>query len=288
MTPTFHPPFFVAGPDISTKRIILSVPHAGRDYPSELPRYTSILPHRFATMEDRHVDVLVSGAVDAGFSALIAKAPRLWIDLNRAENDIDPAMMRTPDQPGRVLSLKARGGLGLIPRRTAMLGDIWTHPIEAADLAARIDTIHRPYHMALSGMITAARARFGSALLLDMHSMPSLQKNGSILPAHVVIGDRFGRSADSRVTECVVECVRAHGLRVAVNAPYAGGYILERHAAPYQGVHAVQVEIDRRLYLDPAMVALNANVRAVQNMITVIAETLEREISNDQQAEAAE
>ena len=288
MTPIFHPPFFVAGPSRPKKRIILSVPHAGRDYPSTLPRYTRIQAHRFASLEDRHADALVDRAVDLGFTALIAKAPRLWIDLNRAENDIDPGMMREPDTTGHILTMKARGGLGLIPRRTAALGDIWTHPIETADLNARIETIHRPYHATLSALIADACTQFGSTLLLDVHSMPSLPKNRSEQPAHVVIGDRFGQSADARLTECVVAIVRAFGLKVAVNTPYAGGYVLERHAAPHQNVHALQIEIDRRLYLDSAMTSLGGNVRAIQNMITAIANTLNTEIDDDRQAEAAE
>ncbi len=220
------------------------MPHAGRDYPLALRAalrvpLTSLLP-----LEDRHVDRVALEA-RTGEIMLVQRLPRAWIDLNRGEDERDPrvdegAPAALPPQQ----SAKLRSGLGLVPRRASGAGEIWRRRFPADDIAARIARDHRPYHDALSDILAATRAAFGIAVLVDLHSMPPIDG------AQVVIGDRFGRSCGARfVARVEAECA-ALDIGSAVNTPYAGGHILDRQGAPDRGIHAVQIELDRALYLD--------------------------------------
>lgn len=246
-------PFRQHGPDSPDWPVILSVPHAGRDYPADLPDDCRFPVSRLLPLEDRMADLLAVDALAAGLSGLIAHTPRAFIDLNRAERDMDPGMLTAPMAPPPILSAKARGGLGLVPRRTAALGEIWRRRFSPQEIAARIERHHRPYHDQLATLLMAAKRRHGAALLLDIHSMPPLPSDGDAPPPQIVIGDRFGRSADRVLSAIAGACFEAEGLRVAFNAPYAGGHILDRHSAPHLGLHALQIEVDRRLYLDTAL-----------------------------------
>jgi N-formylglutamate amidohydrolase len=282
------PSFIRIGPDLPRLPVILSVPHAGRSYPSGLALKTRARSPDFLLLEDRFADHLVMSAVEAGSAALIAQTPRLWIDLNRGRADIDPDMVDAPITASHPISIKARGGLGLIPRRTAGLGEIWRQRLSASELEQRIAVHHTPYHNALSNLLTATATRFGSVALLDIHSMPPLTVERGVRAPDVVIGDRFGRSAPNQLTERVAAVAAAQGLKVAVNSPYAGGYILERHGAPGLGRHAIQVEIDRRLYLDSDLRHLGPGLRAVQQLITEIVAAISDELTGAACAIAAE
>ncbi len=277
-------PFHLANNAAPATPVILAVPHAGRAYPAERSRLRAPLGSLRA-LEDRHADALVDQAIKDGVPTIIATAPRLWIDLNRAESDLDPAMGRSPTSGGGPLSVRARGGLGLIPRRLSAVGEIWHLPLDAQDIAARIVTIHRPYHTALAAMIANARARFGCAVLIDFHSMPSLAGPDA---AQIVIGDRFGRSADAAVTASAEAHFLGAGYRVAINAPYAGGHSLERHGKPDHGVQALQIEIDRRLYLDESLDAPGPGLAAMQFQIAALAARLGGQASGPRLAIAAE
>ncbi len=257
-----------------SRPIILSVPHAGRSYPAALPHLANHAPGRLIGLEDRYADLLVAKAASAGFETLIADMPRVWIDLNRAEDDLDPAMFTTGVASGRPMSIKARGGLGLIPRRTAATGEIWRGKLAPDDLERRLAEVHRPFHEKLSTLLAETRDRFGEAVLLDIHSMPP----GEADAPEIVIGDRFGRSAGARIADCAAATLRAPGFRVAINTPYAGGHILERHGAPASGIHALQIEIDRRLYLDPALREPTPQLERIQRLVAMLAERLAAEI----------
>lgn len=237
------------GPERLAGPVILSVPHAGRDYPAAMRAMLRLPPDRLVALEDRHADLLVTEAVRAGVVALVARRPRAWIDLNRSEKEIDPTMVvPRPPLTGLAQSAKVRGGLGLVPRRIAGGGEIWRGAITAGEIARRIEEDHRPYHAALAGLLAEARARFGVAILLDLHSMPPIRGDD---PPRIVIGDRFGQSASSRFTMRLAAEADAAALRPAENSPYSGGHILERHGDPARGIHAIQLEIDRSLYLMP-------------------------------------
>jgi N-formylglutamate amidohydrolase len=255
MTAPFSAPAFDrSGPAVPTAPVVVSVPHAGRDYPAGLERRLRVPVDRLAGLEDRHVDKLAASLHLDGVSTLIARAPRAWIDLNRAESEIDPGMVSPPPKPGTTTSsAKVRGGLGLIPRRLSGCGELWHDRLTVEEIEARITAVHRPYHAALHDMLVATRARHGVAVLVDLHSMPPIGDQHYARPPQIVIGDRFGRSAASRFTSRLVGEAAAAGFAVAENSPYAGGYILDRHGAPATDIHAVQIEIDRSLYLAPDM-----------------------------------
>lgn len=242
--------FDVYGAHIPESPVVLSVPHAGRDYPAALLAAVRIPLGSLRILEDRHVDQLALAARGAE-SMVVQRPARAWIDLNRAEHERDPKLDDGADptrSPG--MSAKLRSGLGLVPRRIAGAGEIWAGRLSNAAVTARILADYRPYHAALDCLLKAARARFGIAVLLDIHSMPPLGGAGEA--ASIVFGDRFGKSASSRFVARLEGEAAACGIAHALNTPYAGGHILDRHARPQHGIHAVQIEFDRASYLDEA------------------------------------
>ncbi len=239
------PPFDRHGPALPASPIVLSVPHAGRDYPMALRAALKAPLACLLPLEDRHADTLAHAA--RGIETLfIATRPRAWIDLNRSEQERDPRIDEGAiPMPESAQSLKLRSGLGLVPRRAGGI-DLWRRRFAAEEIAARIAQDHRPYHAAVSEALTAARARFGVAVLIDVHSMPSLAPGG----ARLVIGDRFGQASAARFVARIEGVAHAARVRSAINTPYAGGHVLERHADPANNIHAIQLEFDRSLYLD--------------------------------------
>lgn len=207
-------------------------------------------------LEDRYVDLLARAvAKETGAGLLVAHAPRAMIDLNRAPEEMDWGMLADgPGEDGREglrNARRARGGLGLVPRRLPGLGEIWKRRMTRAELDARLTGVHAPYHAALAGELKALKARWGAALLLDLHSMPPLgPKRGSLASADFVVGDRFGSSCNGALCAAAFDYFAIAGRRAAHNRPYAGGYVLDRHAAPARGMHGLQVEICRTVYLD--------------------------------------
>ena len=224
--------------------VLLSVSHAGRDYPDWLVGMARGGRKSLEALEDPLVDKLVAPAVSAGIAAVIARAPRAAIDCNRAADEIDPKAVRTAmlSRP----TARARGGLGIVPSRSGTQNNLWLQPIGQADLDARLTQAHEPYHRAIADTLERMRHEFGCALLLDCHSMPP--PADGVPP--IVIGDRFGRTAGRWLTADALAIVRDAGFDVALNDPFAGGYIIERHGNPRRAVHALQIEIDRRCYLD--------------------------------------
>lgn len=225
--------------------VLLSVPHAGRDYPQWLVDLASGGRDSLESLEDPFVDRLVMAALDWGIGAVIALAPRAAIDCNRAEDDIDPATVRSAE--ALKVSPRARGGLGIVPARSASHTNLWRSPIRIEELEERIAQAHRPYHLAISDGLNALVERFGTALLIDCHSMPSPPRGGP----DVVIGDRYGRTAARWLTAEAMRAARQAGYTTALNEPYAGGHVIARHGLPRSGIHALQLEIDRHCYLAP-------------------------------------
>ncbi len=244
---------------------------------------------RLESLEDRHVDALIGEAVAAGCIAFVARTARSWLDLNRDEREIDPAMLTPPPPAQRLIqSAKLRGGLGLIPRRIAGAGELWRGPVAASDVEARIASHHRPYHAAIADALAVTRARFGAALLLDCHSMPPVGHEPFKPSPRIVVGDRYGHSASARLVERLVAVIEGVGLCVARNAPYAGGYTLDRHGRPQRGLHAVQIEIDRDLYLERDRRTLASGAGKVAMLLAQIAAAAEDELAGDAAAIAAE
>jgi N-formylglutamate amidohydrolase len=235
------------GPEPSALPVLLSVPHAGRAYTPALLGAARLPRAKLESLEDRLVDRLVWRAVAAGAAAIIADAPRAEIDLNRDEREVDPAMVTPRPHPsGIVESVRSRGGLGLVPSRLAGTGAIWRERLPAAELSRRIEQIHRPFHRAIATELAALRERFGVAILLDCHSMPPRAAPGD---AQIVFGDRHGGSIAPEYLEAAEHAAWQSGYSIARNAPYAGGHVTARNGRPKTAIHALQIEIDRSLYL---------------------------------------
>lgn len=264
-------PFDRYGPIVPVSPVVISVPHAGRDYPLALRAALRVPVEALVPLEDRHVDALALAAW-ATEIMLVQRIARAGIDLNRAENERDPHIDSGADRRALGLpSAKLRGGLGLIPRRITSAGELWRRKLDGEEVMARIAGDHRPYHDALHTALEHARRSFGVAVLLDLHSMPSLPDG-----AQIVLGDRFGRSSSAAFLARLEAEVCAASLSCAINTPYAGGHILDRHGAPARGIHAVQVEFDRALYLDAALdtpgPGLPAMARLLRRMIDALAD----------------
>lgn len=284
--PDSAPPFRRLGPARPGSPVVLSVPHAGRSYSDGLLASARLSRARLESLEDRLVDRLVWRAVEDGAAALIADSPRAEIDLNRDERELDPAMvLPRPPADSTVESPRTRGGLGLIPARIAGAGAIWRQRIAAAEVARRIERIHRPYHRAIEAELKAARARFGIAILLDCHSMPPRGAEGD---APVVFGDRHGGSMAESLVAAAEAAARGAGFRVARNAPYAGGHITERHGRPARGIHALQLELDRSLYLAPDLRTTGPGFDRVARLIAAVAAALAAAALEPPEAIAAE
>lgn len=285
-----EPGFDLYGPAIPDRPVILSVPHAGRAYPPELLAQARVQAQQLRRLEDRWVDLLAYPLIERGFCVLVARAPRAMIDLNRHEREIDPAMVSgVPREASLQASAKLRGGLGLIPRRLPGAHDLWHRPLRWAEVQRRIDTIHRPYHDALARMMLAARDAFGHAILIDLHSMPPLPPPtaGQVAPG-LVLGDRFGRSASGRLTSLAAEVAAGYDVAAAQNHPYAGDHMIDRHGRPDRGMHAIQVEIDRALYLDATLDRPGPGVARMGALVTALAEALAVELPRAVYAMAAE
>lgn len=236
--------------------ILIAVPHAGRAYP---PAVLGAMRHpAFAVMrlEDRHADRLAAEVAGrTGAALLVAHAPRAMLDLNRAPDDVDWDMFGLPESGGEQglprAGRRARSGLGLVPRRLPGLGEVWKRRLDRAGLDRRIAAIHGPYHAALAAALNDLRERWGAALLIDLHSMPPLPvRFGGEPAAEFVLGDRFGASCDGALVGAGFAYLAQASRKAAHNRPYAGGYVLERHADPAHGIHCLQLEVDRRCYLD--------------------------------------
>ncbi len=218
--------------------VVLSVPHAGRDYPDWLLGNARA---GLSFLEDPRVDELVQPALARGVASVIARAPRAAIDCNRASEELDPRAVAGVEGP---CGPRAEAGLGLIASRSPLGGALWRRPIERADLERRLAAAYRPYHQALAARLDDVQLRFDHVVLIDCHSMPPRRRG----LAQVVIGDRHGESAEAWAASTAMRVAQQLGFSVAHNAPFAGGYITQRHGDPARGRHAIQVEVDRSLY----------------------------------------
>jgi len=261
--------------------VILSVPHAGRDYPEWLIAMSKGGAQALHALEDPLVDRLVEGAIDKGIGAVVAQTPRAAVDCNRAEDEIDPTVVRTG--PIASLSPRARGGLGIVPGRTASHGALWRQPIARHELEERLTQAHRPFHRAIDDLLLKLLDRFGCALLLDCHSMPPPESGPSI-----IIGDRYGQSAAPWITTEAVKVTASLGFRVGVNQPFAGGHVVQLHGAPGRGIHAIQIEVDRRCYLQHGTMQPGTGFPRVARLFEELAMRLGTALIDRRFSEAAE
>jgi N-formylglutamate amidohydrolase len=213
---------------------------------------------------------------------VIARTPRAAIDCNRAEDEIDPSVIEGPRR-GRV-SARARGGLGIVPARTPQHGYLWRRAITPKQLEERLSQAHRPYHAAIEAQLGMLIERFGCALLLDCHSMPPPPEG---VPP-VIFGDCRGRTADAWISAEAMAVSARCGFEAALNDPFAGGHVIDRHGRPVSGVHALQLEIDRRCYLDQRLVKPGPGFDRVAGLVETLAVDLGQALIGRQYATAAE
>ncbi|MFL6842531.1 MAG: N-formylglutamate amidohydrolase, partial [Sphingomicrobium sp.] len=221
-------------------------------------------------------------ALARGVGAVIAMAPRAAVDCNRAEDEIDPAVI----EGGRRerLTARARGGLGIVPGRTPQHGFLWRRPITGPQLQQRLDQAHRPYHRAIAEQLGLLVDRFGCAIPLDCHSMPPPLPG---IPP-IVFGDCRGRTADPWLSLEAVRIAGECGFAACLNDPFAGGHVIDRHADPARNVHALQIEIDRSTYLDLPRSAAGPGFDRVASLIDTLAVRLGEALLGRQFATAAE
>lgn len=271
--------FEILAPSDWTAPAVFNSPHSGRDYPIEFLAASRLSPAALRKSEDCYVDELFIGCVAHGAPLLRAHTPRSFIDFNREPYELDPRMFAEA-LPGYVNSTSPRvmAGLGTIPRVVAEGEDIYRAPVRFAEALARIEQIYRPYHRTLTALMDELVAKSGSGLLIDCHSMPS-SATGNLSPAlgaraDVVLGDRFGASCSKAVTAALDHLLRAEGLRVLRNKPYAGGFITHSYGSPQSNRHALQLEVNRSLYANEKTMEKSADFPVLQAAFTRVVKTL--------------
>jgi N-formylglutamate amidohydrolase len=256
--------------------VLLSSPHSGRLYPRRLFRLARVGAEALRPLDDGPVDVLLERALREAAGLLVPLLPRAWIDLNRAPDEIDPGEVRGEFAAARQRSAKVRAGLGLVPTRIGGLA-IYRERLAAADLQERLATAYWPFQVTLARELEALRRRHGVAVLLDCHSMPRASVAQQSAMIDVVVGDRHGRTAAPALTAVVVRELRQRGFAVAVNRPFAGGYITETFGRPAEGLHALQLELRRDLFLDERDYRLHDGVgplsAALAEVVAALGET---------------
>ena len=268
--------FTLLRPQKQTTPVVFSSPHSGRDYSAAFRSRSQLGMLSLRSSEDAFVDRLFADAPKYGAPLIAATAPRAWLDLNRAEEELDPTLIEGVVRGSQ--NPRVNSGLGVIPRVVAGGRAIYRGRISMAE--ARLDRHWHPYHAALRGLIEQSHRLFGEAILVDCHSMPheaiaAHSRHTSPSP-DIVLGDRFGAAANREVVTALETAFRRAGLRVARNAPFAGAYIAQAYGKPLLNQHVVQVEIDRALYMDEQRIEPRADFAAFQALIAgVIADVTE-------------
>jgi len=267
------PPFEILPPAAWTAPAVFNSPHSGRDFPEEFLRQSRLPLPALRKSEDCYVDELFLSCVAHGAPMLRARAPRSYIDLNREPYELDPRMF-SGELPGyaNTGSPRVAGGLGTIPRIVSEGEDIYRGRIDFGDARKRIEQIYLPYHRTLSALTNAVLSKVGEVLLVDCHSMPA-SATAHVAPqvaggVDVVLGDRFGASCAEDISDFVETELRSRGLTVLRNKPYAGGFITQNHGAPHRGQHALQIEINRSLYMNEATFEKTSGFQEIREILS--------------------
>lgn len=249
---TIRPPFVVHPARGERGMMVFASPHSGGWTPSDMGATEGLSPLSLRSAEDVGVDRLVSVGPGLGAPLIAAEVSRVYVDLNRAPDELDPDLIEGIE---RSPSAKVAAGYGVIPRRAGDGADLYDRRLRRQEAQDRLDRVHRPYHDRLAALMQETRALHGTALLLDWHSMPSRAAGAGAgrrggRGVDIVLGDRHGATARGGVTRRMRALFEAEGLKVALNTPYAGGYATQSWGCPDEGFQAVQIEINRALYLD--------------------------------------
>lgn len=245
-------PFVVAGPAEQRVPFVFNSPHSGRFYPPRFLAMSRLDALAIRRSEDCYVDELFGGVVALGAPMLAANFPRAYLDVNREPWELDPRMFADPLPPyANTRSARVAGGLGTVPRLVGEGFEIYAGKLPLDEAVMRVEGVYKPYHDELSRLLSRTHARFGMGVLVDCHSMPASVRvgDGRVRPDFIV-GDRFGTACAPALTAAAIAILIGMGYNVAHNKPYAGGYITEHYGRPAQGLHALQIEVNRGLYLN--------------------------------------
>lgn len=266
-------PVIVHRPAERRSPLLVASPHSGRIYPPDLLAQSALPLDQLRRSEDAYVDLLIEAAPEIGITSIVAPFPRVFIDPNRSTRELDPALF--PDMPEHAAEATphVQAGLGIIPRISAGGRALYAGPLAEAEARQRVADYYRPYHGAIDVELNSACDIFGKAILLDFHSMPAIAAGG----VDIVLGDRHGKACDAAVMAAVETAFRDQGFLVRRNRPYAGGYTTACYGKPDQNRHAVQIEINRGLYLDEETVTRSGTFPATREKIETVLRALVQE-----------
>ena len=255
-------------PGMQTAPVVFNSPHSGNRYPASFQAQSRLDLHNLRRSEDCFVGELFAAASSLGAPLMQASFPRAWLDVNREPWELDPNMFCEP-LPAHVntSSVRVAGGLGTIPRIVSEGEDIYQDKLTWDDANFRVSNYYLPYHDSLRQLVADTWRRFGTAILVDCHSMPSAAGLAGSGRPDIVLGDRHGTSCAAWITQHLEDSLRAHGLKVSRNRPYAGGYITQKYGRPREGVHAVQIEINRMLYMNEATLKRTRGFSRLQTLL---------------------
>ena len=270
------PPFEILEPGNWRGPVIFNSPHSGSVYPHEFLIASRLDLATLRRSEDSFVDELILGVVARGHPLMRAHFPRCYVDVNREPYELDPRMFdgRLPSF-ANTRSMRVAGGLGTVARVVGDAQEIYGQRIPVDDAMRRIEWLYKPYHRALRRLFTRVHRDFGAAVLVDCHSMPSTAGAKDERPrADIVIGDRYGTSCVAAVAETIDAALSGRGYVVSRNKPYAGGFITEHYGNPAVGLHAIQLEINRALYMDERRYECTASFAALAADLELLADRL--------------
>ncbi len=276
MNDVLDPPFEILEPAEWRGAIVFNSPHSGCAYPRPFLAASRLELATLRRSEDSFVDELAIGVVRRGHPLMRAHFPRCYVDVNREPYELDPRMFdgRLPSF-ANTRSMRVAGGLGTVARVVGDAQEIYDQRIPVDEALRRIESLYKPYHRALRRLFTRAHAGFGAAVLVDCHSMPSSAGTKDERPrADVVLGDRYGTSCVAIVSETIEDVFRERGYAVSRNKPYAGGFITEHYGNPAAGLHSIQIEINRALYMDERRYERSASFAHLAADMVVLADRL--------------
>lgn len=281
--PEFNPPFEWIEPSNAKAPVLVNSPHSGNTYPQSLLSKTELDSLSLRKSEDAFVDKLFTDAPLHGASMLNVFVPRAYLDLNREPYELDPKLIRERlPSYANPRTQRVAAGLGTIPRIVSDGLSILNTPLSLMEALERIERIHKPYHATLSAKLRQMRDTFGLALLIDAHSMPSIVSDKK-MSADIILGDRYGASCAPWIMDISHDYFSKMGLRVARNNPFAGGYITEHHGRPERGIHALQIEIRRDLYMDERTIepkpTFNLYREIMSNYIQTVSQHVQEKLS---------
>jgi N-formylglutamate amidohydrolase len=270
----FYPPAVIKRAEEWKNGIIFASAHSGSIYPDAFIERTDLAIKQLRRNEDAFITNLFSPAPDLGAPLIEANFPRCFVDVNRASNEL-PSFWQTD---GKIISPRAEIGMGVVPTMLSETINIYSEPLSLTAAKIRIKDLYHPYHDALQGLIGEARSLFGKVLLIDCHSMPGFNSMGS-RRSDIILGDRFGESCSPEIVMLVEKLFQGLGYSVSRNYPYAGGFVTKYYGKPYESANALQIEINRDLYLNPITLDKKPGFTALAKNISLIINSIIKEVT---------